>query len=158
MTDERKGKSSTSPLDDPLELAFLLAALQIEELILEKLAALLCLIDLVEDRLASLLDLTQALLEGAHASTHRAKLLVRCAARRLVAPEESGRAQVAELSQPVADLREQAIVLAFGRKPLELRVDGMQALHLPIELRASPRDFCLKFGFVLRSHLVHCRS
>jgi hypothetical protein len=117
--------------------------------------ALLRPLDLVEDLLPPGLDRVEALLEGIHAAAHHLEVRFARTAGGWPVPEQSGRAELAELFQPTAHRVQQPELLPLGGEARQLAVDGSQILHEPVQPLArlvEPRADRL---FVLGSYVLH---
>src|SRR5262249_41867302 len=116
---ERSGvKPADLPLDDPLLLEPLLLFLSFEQLVLDQADAILLLVDLLAGALAARFELTHAAFEGNDTFAHPAELQLTGDNCLRSTPEQRRPSERLELIQGVADLVQQAMLVALGRKSL----------------------------------------
>jgi len=121
--------------------------LRLEDVVLDEPGAALRQIDFAEQRVAPVLDLAEALLEGVDAAADEPQM-VGALALRTLAPEQSGAAELTQLLEPAAHVLQQQVPLSLAGERVQLAVHGAQLLHQPIQLLASLGELCAQRVFV----------
>ena len=136
-------KPADFPLDDPLVPEPLLLFLRFEELVLDQSRTMLFLVDLFAGALSARFQLAHAALEGGDTSAHPTQLILTGRDCLRSTPEQLRAPELAELAQGVADLVQQAVLVALARESLQLRIEYPQLADQGIDRllrRAELRD------------------
>jgi len=147
-------KPADLPLDDPLLPEPLILFLRFEEPILDQSRTILFFVDVIAGALAVRFQLAHAALEGRDTFANPTQLILTGCDCLRSTPEQLRAPELAELAQRVADLVQQAVLVALGRESLQLRIECPQLAHQSIDRLLRRAEFREERLLILQGLIV----